>query len=231
MSGLVDLPSVRPSLEGQGTQRLDAQTDGVRLRLGIDEAGRGPLAGPVCAAAVVLPSQAAAWGLGDSKVLSAKRREALFKRIQTESLAHGLGWASVEEIDRLNILRATCLAMHRAVVSCLGTATLQGRAEDSIEIWVDGNQLPGRYLPAGDWPWPTQTLVQGDRQMLEISAASVLAKVARDAEMARLAEAFPGYGFERHNGYGTAEHLEALRTRGPSPAHRRSFGPVAQLSL
>lgn len=192
------------------------------VQVGVDEAGRGPLAGPVCAAAVILPPEAEGWGLRDSKRLSGRRREALSCLIQQKSLAWGMGWASATEIDELNILRATMRAMQRAVASCLA-----GRWAEA-SVWVDGNQLPSRYLSEGDWPWPTQTLVRGDQLMAEISAASILAKVARDAEMARLATCFPDYGFEQHSGYGTPQHLAVLERLGPCPAHRKSFSPVAE---
>ncbi len=185
--------------------------------IGVDEAGRGPLAGPVCAAAVALPRDVAGWGLADSKRLSASRREALERRIQSEARAWGVGWASVEEIDAHNILQASLMAMHRAVHACVQQL---GSVE---EVMVDGSVHPARHLKALEWPWPTQTLVGGDALLPEISAASILAKTARDREMARLDGLYPGYGFARHAGYPTAAHRTAIRALGPSPVHRTSF--------
>lgn len=175
---------------------------------GVDEAGRGCLAGPVVAAAVVLPPEARLDGLDDSKRLSAAQREALFERIHREALAVGLGQCSAEEIDRLNILQAALEAMRRAV---LDLALAPGF------LLVDGNHpLPGA-------PWPQQAIVKGDARSLSIAAASVVAKVARDREMVRLDAAFPHYGWAGHKGYPTATHYAALRAHGPSPHHRRSF--------
>ena len=185
--------------------------DGARVA-GVDEAGRGPLAGPVLAAAVILDPSRAITGLADSKRLSPKRRDTLAERIRNEALDWGVGRAEVEEIDRLNILQASLLAMRRAV------------AELSIPLdvaFVDGNTRP--LLPCA-----VVTIVGGDATVPAISAASILAKVARDADMARLATAHPEYGFERHKGYATAEHLRALRRYGPSDIHRRSFAPVSE---
>lgn len=185
---------------------------------GIDEVGRGPLAGPVIAAAVIidpatLPARLAD-ELNDSKKLSAKKREALAALV-LESCVHGFGEASVAEIDRLNILKATFLAMQRAV------AALGLPIDHAL---VDGNQVP----PLG---CPVQTVVGGDGISLSIAAASVIAKVRRDRLMAELATQFPGYGWEKNAGYGTAAHMEGLRTLGPTPHHRTSFAPIAQLSL
>ncbi|MEY2777653.1 MAG: hypothetical protein RLY30_1751 [Pseudomonadota bacterium] len=185
--------------------------------IGVDEAGRGPLAGPVCAAAVALPSHAGSWGLADSKALSARRREVLAARIREESRAWGLGWASVEEIDAHNILQASLIAMYRAVEACLAQL---GRVEP---IRVDGNIHPRQHLKSANWQWPTETLVGGDAVCAEISAASILAKTARDLEMRRLDALFPGYGLAQHAGYPTRAHREALRRLGPSPIHRKSF--------
>jgi ribonuclease HII len=180
---------------------------------GVDEAGRGPLAGPVYAAAVVLGDHHGIVGLADSKKLSARRRESLALQIK----AHAAGWsvasATVEEIDRLNILQATLLAMKRAV---------EGLALAPSEILVDGLFVPKVGSPA-------RAIVRGDGSVAEISAASILAKTARDAVMLELHEQFPRYGFDRHKGYPTAAHLAALHAHGVSIVHRRSFGPVRAL--
>lgn len=178
----------------------------------MDEVGRGPLAGPVVAAAVVL-SGAGPEGLRDSKKLTARRRQALAAQIKNSALSWSLGRAEVEEIDQLNILRASHLAMQRAVA---------GLSLSPDVVLVDGNLLPG-------FPIPAVAVVKGDDRVPAISAASILAKVARDEEMIALAEQHPGYGFERHMGYGTRAHLEALRALGPTPVHRRSFAPVRNL--
>lgn len=180
---------------------------------GVDEAGRGPLAGPVYAAAVILDGHRPIAGLADSKKLSARQRERLTLEIREKALAWSIASASVEEIDRLNILRATLLAMARAVASL---------ATPPREVLVDGNRLP-------ELPMPARAIVGGDATVAEISAASILAKTARDAEMLELHERYPGYGFDRHMGYGTAMHMEALRRLGPAPCHRRSFAPVRAL--
>ena len=180
------------------------------LLAGVDEAGRGPLAGPVSAAAVILHPDRPIAGIDDSKKLSPARRDALDLRIREESLAWSVAWASVEEIDRLNILRASLLAMQRAV-SALGV-----RPE---RILVDGNRCP-------DFGIEAEAVVGGDGLIPAIGAASILAKVARDRLMEDLDQAFPGYGFARHKGYPTSVHLEALRRLGPCPHHRTSVGPV-----
>ena len=177
---------------------------------GVDEAGRGPLAGPVVAGAVVLDPQHPIDGLKDSKRLSAKRRDELAALIHERAVAHALGRAEVAEIDQLNILQATLLAMRRAVAAL---------AVQPERVFVDGNRCP-------DLNVPTVAVVGGDALLAPISAGAILAKSARDAEMARLAADFPGYGFERHKGYGTQAHLEALRALGPCPIHRLSFAPV-----
>ncbi len=174
---------------------------------GIDEAGRGPLAGPVCAAAVILPEGLEIPGLNDSKKLTDKKRRELFPIIEEQALAYGIGWASQEEIDDINILQATFLAMSRAVEQ------LNIRPDLAL---VDGNRAPALDLPV-------ETVVKGDSLSASIAAASVLAKVSRDDVMLRMAEEYPGYGFEVHKGYGTKAHYEALRTFGPSPIHRRTF--------
>lgn len=181
---------------------------------GIDEAGRGPWAGPVYAAAVILCPRRPVDGLADSKALSAARREALAAEIRASARAWGLGIASVEEIDALNIRRATHLAMVRAVAAL---------AEAPVCALVDGNDAPGGL------PCPSETRIGGDASVPEISAASILAKTMRDAEMERLCALHPGYGFARHKGYGTRAHAEALGRLGPSPVHRRSFAPVRRL--
>lgn len=174
---------------------------------GIDEAGRGPLAGPVCAAAVILPERLDIPGLNDSKKLTDKKRRELFPIIKEQAVAFGLGWASQEEIDEINILQATFLAMSRAVEQ------LKIRPDLAL---VDGNRAPALDLPV-------ETVVKGDSLSASIAAASVLAKVSRDDVMLRMAEEYPGYGFEVHKGYGTKAHYEALRKFGPSPIHRRTF--------
>jgi ribonuclease HII len=184
------------------------------LECGVDEVGRGPLAGPVVAAAVILdPAQPIA-GLADSKRLSERRREVLAEQIRARSLAWALGRAEVEEIDRLNILQASLLAMRRAV---LGLGVAPGMA------LVDGNRLPDGLPCAG------RAIVGGDASVACISAASILAKVARDQEMTMLDARYPGYGLAGHKGYPTKAHFEALQRLGVSPLHRRSFGPVRRL--
>jgi len=180
---------------------------------GVDEAGRGPLAGPVYAAAVILDPAKPIAGLKDSKLLSPSRREMLFELIHERAIAYSIASASVEEIDHLNILHATMLAMQRAVEG------LRVRAD---EAWIDGNRCPKLACRA-------RAFVQGDRLYPVISAASILAKTARDAEMLRMHERYPQYGFDRHKGYPTAEHLELLRQHGASAIHRRSFAPVRRI--
>ncbi|MBX9885035.1 MAG: ribonuclease HII [Novosphingobium sp.] len=189
------------------------------LIVGVDEAGRGPLAGPVVAAAVVLGQQAPS-GLADSKVLSAARRARLEPAIR-ESCHWALGMAEVEEIDRLNIFAATMLAMTRAVAAL---AAQLGKGTIGV-VLIDGNMTPaGR---CAEWVWPARAIVKGDASEPCISAASILAKEHRDRQMRAAAAEFPHYGWERNAGYGTAEHLAALRRHGASPHHRRSFAPVA----
>lgn len=189
---------------------------------GVDEAGRGPLAGPVVAAAVVLCKPKLA-GIADSKTLSANRRAQLELSIRHEC-AFGIGVVDVAEIDRINIFQATMLAMTQAVAHlCMAL----GR--DCCEVLVDGNLTPqGR---AAGWRWPARAIVGGDGKEQAIGAASILAKEYRDRIMCEAARDHPHYGWERNKGYGSPEHLEALRRHGPSPLHRRSFAPVAQLSL
>lgn len=180
---------------------------------GVDEAGRGPLAGPVFAAAVILDAGRPIEGLKDSKLLSERKREILAKAIFKRAYACSVAHATVEEIDRLNILRATLLAMQRAV-EALGVLP--------DEAWVDGNRCP-------ELPCPARAIVRGDRLHAAISAASILAKTARDAEMRRLHRRFPQYCLDRHKGYPTPEHLALLERFGPSEIHRRSFAPVRRV--
>ena len=189
-----------------------------RVVIGVDEAGRGPLAGPVVAAACVLGPDAPA-GLDDSKKLSAKRRAVLEPQIKA-SCQWALGVVEAEEIDRINIFAATMLAMTRAVAAL---------ALEPDEVLIDGNMTPAGRHP--DWCWPARAIVGGDALEPCISAASILAKEHRDRLMREYALAHPHYGWETNMGYGTAEHLAALREHGPSPLHRRSFAPVAQLVL
>ena len=177
---------------------------------GVDEAGRGPWAGPVCAGAVILDPDRPLEGLTDSKKLTEKRRYALEPLIRAHALAWAIGWASVEEIDRLNIRQANHLAMRRAVAAL-------GLVPD--RVLVDGNDAP-------DFGRPARAIVRGDLTEPCISAASILAKCARDREMERLCALHPGYGFSAHKGYGTAAHAEALSRLGPCPVHRTSFAPV-----
>ena len=181
---------------------------------GVDEAGRGPLVGSVFAAAVVLPEEYDLPGLTDSKKLSERRRDELAVLIKQQALAWCVAAASVEEIDRLNILHATMLAMRRAV---------HGLERLPEKVWIDGNRVPP------DLGCKAEAVIKGDSKIIQISAASVLAKTARDAEMYALAERYPQYGFERHKGYGTTEHLAALQHHGALPEHRRSFAPVQEI--
>ena len=182
---------------------------------GVDEAGRGPLAGPVVAAAVILDPVRPILGLNDSKKLSAKRRIELAQEIRDKALAWSIAEASVEEIDRLNILQASLLAMQRAVA---------GVSPPPCRALIDGNKCPILDCPA-------EAIVGGDGKVAAIAAASILAKTARDAGMEALHVIYPMYGFDRHKGYPTAAHLAALRQYGLTPVHRRSFSPVAQLAL
>ncbi|MCD8505160.1 MAG: ribonuclease HII [Burkholderiaceae bacterium] len=180
------------------------------LIAGVDEAGRGPLAGDVYAAAVILDANAPIEGLTDSKKLSERQRNKLALLIREHALAWSIAKASVQEIDEYNILQATMLAMQRAV---------DGLSYSPTEVIVDGNRLPKLNLPA-------RAIVKGDLTEPAISAASILAKTARDASLAALHQQFPEYAFDQHKGYGTALHLARLRQYGPCPAHRRSFAPV-----
>ena len=181
--------------------------DGVKLICGVDEAGRGPLAGPVCAAAVILPPHVELPGLNDSKKMTDKRRRELFPLIKEKALAYGIAFASHEEIDKINILQATYLAMERAVAQLTLKPDL---------LLIDGNR-------AKDFGIPAQTVVKGDSLSASIAAASVLAKVTRDDWMLEAAKEHSEYDFEIHKGYGTKAHYEALRRYGPSPIHRMTF--------
>lgn len=192
------------------------QEAGCRFIVGIDEAGRGPLAGPVVAAALHLPASVSLSGLNDSKKLSERRREALFEEILSESaILFSVGIVEAEEIDRINILQATHLAMKKAV---------EGLSSVPDMCLIDG-------LPVRNFPFPQESIVKGDGKSLSIAAASIIAKVTRDRIMKKYAELYPQYGFEKHSGYGTRMHLEALKKYGPVPIHRRSFSPVAQATL
>ena len=182
------------------------------LVAGVDEVGRGPLAGDVVAAAVIL-AELPPEGVTDSKMLTPERREAVAERIRDEAVSWALGRATVAEIDELNILQASLLAMRRAVEALFIQPSL---------VLVDGNRLP-------KWPYEARAIVKGDLTEPSIGAASILAKVQRDAEMLALHEQYPEYGFDRHKGYPTKAHLAALETTGVSPVHRRSFGPVRRL--
>jgi ribonuclease HII len=184
-----------------------------RLICGVDEAGRGPIAGPVFAAAVLLDARRPIAGLRDSKQLSAARREVLAESIRSAARSWAVASASVEEIDRLNILQASLLAMRRAV---------ERLAVAPQEAWVDGNHCPTLACAV-------RAVVGGDRSVPQISAASILAKTARDAEMLRLHAAYPCYGLDRHKGYPTPEHLALLARHGASDIHRRTFAPVRQV--
>jgi len=188
---------------------------GATLIAGIDEAGRGPLAGPVVAAAVILDPSRPVAGLRDSKLLSARQRDRLAIEIRASALAWSVGEADVAEIDALNILQATMLAMRRA---------FEGLAIAPAEAWIDGNRCP-------ELSCAMRAIVKGDRDFAVISAASILAKTARDAMLDELDGRFPEYGFAHNRGYGTPGHLAALARHGPCPAHRRSFAPVAHSVL
>lgn len=180
---------------------------GIRNICGVDEAGRGPLAGPVCAAAVILPEHLELPGLNDSKKLTDKRRRELFPIIKEQAVAYGIGFASEQEIDELNILQATFLAMQRAIDQ------LHGKAEFAL---IDGNREK-------DFGLPVMTVVKGDSRSANIAAASILAKVTRDDLMLEMAEKYPEYAFEIHKGYGTKKHYEALTEHGMCPIHRKTF--------
>jgi ribonuclease HII len=198
------------------TLELALQARGHRRIAGVDEAGRGPLAGPVAAAAVILPRKFRCPGLNDSKKISAPNREQLYHRLTSDpKVCWTVATADREEIDRLNILRATHLAMRRAL--------------DALSPAPDHCLIDG--LPIRHFAWNHDAVVQGDSLSLSIAAASIIAKVTRDRIMRELDAEFPQFGFAQHNGYGTKMHLEALRTHGPCCHHRRTFQPVAQLAL
>lgn len=180
---------------------------GVSPLCGVDEAGRGPLAGPVCAAAVMLPRGLVIPGLNDSKKLSPKKRDALYDAIVEQAVSYGAAFATVEEIEKLNILEATFLAMNRAI---------EQLSEKPALALIDGNRNTGIHVSS-------QCVIGGDGKCAEIAAASILAKVTRDRYMLQMAEQYPQYGFEKHKGYGTAAHYAALREYGPCPIHRPSF--------
>lgn len=179
---------------------------------GVDEVGRGPLAGDVVAAAVILPPKHSIQGLADSKALTAHQRQSLYKEIIEQALDYSVARASVAEIDQYNILQSTMMAMRRAVM---------GLKIKPDFVAVDGNRLP-------KWEYPAEAVVKGDGRVEVISAASIIAKVVRDAEMIELEAKYPGYGFAKNKGYGTAQHLEALKRLGATPIHRRSFSPVSE---
>jgi ribonuclease HII len=198
------------SRKSSAPEQFSLRFDTPGLVAGVDEAGRGPLAGPVVAAAVILDDLHPIKGLRDSKQISARRREALYDEIRAKALCCCVAEATVAEIDEMNILQATLLAMRRAV---------EGLRLPPAKVLVDGNRLPILRVPA-------EAIVKGDSKVQAISAASILAKVHRDRLCAAMHEQFPAYGFAAHKGYPTPEHLEALRVHGAVPVHRRSFGPV-----
>ena len=185
----------------------EARSKGYTAICGVDEAGRGPLAGPVCAAAVILPEGHIIEGVNDSKKLSEKKREALFDVIIEEAVACSIAFGTVEEIERDNILRTTMNTMRRAV---------EGLKVPADYAMIDGNRLPALSIPA-------EYIIKGDAKSMSVAAASILAKVSRDRLMLQYAEEYPQYGFEQHKGYGTKLHVERLREFGPSPIHRLSF--------
>lgn len=195
------------SLENMWQIEDSFYAQGYQVICGVDEAGRGPLAGPVCAAAVILPKHLEIPGLTDSKKMTDKKRRELFPLIQEQAVAYGIGLASQEEIDEINILQATFLAMERAL------SQLNVRPD---MVLIDGNR-------EREFGVPVQTIIKGDSLSANIAAASILAKVTRDNLMMELALQYPQYGFEIHKGYGTKAHYEALRQYGASPIHRRSF--------
>ena len=202
---------MRPTQEFERVARLC----GYRRIAGIDEAGRGPLAGPVVAAAVVLQTRCRLLGINDSKQLSAKDREEVYAAILEQAVAVGIGSADVAEIDQLNILTATRLAMRRAIDQLTPPPDY---------LLIDAVVLPGLKVP-------TRPIIKGDSLSVSIAAASILAKVTRDRLMARYHETFPEYGFLSHKGYGTAEHLERLARHGPCSIHRRTFSPVQEVMI
>lgn len=202
--------SLKPAEPSAQPQQLDLLWTPAGLVAGVDEAGRGPLAGPVVAAAVILDDENPIQGLNDSKKLSAARREKLFDEIRAKALCCSIAEASVQEIDDINILQATMLAMRRAV---------DGLRLKPAQVLVDGNRIPVLQVPA-------EAIVKGDAKVASIAAASILAKVHRDRLCDQLHARHPAYGFATHKGYPTAEHLAALKVHGPCSDHRQSFGPV-----
>lgn len=185
----------------------NALSKGYKAVCGVDEAGRGPLAGPVCAAAVILPEGLIVDGVNDSKKLSEKKREALFDVIRDKALAYSIAYATVDEIEEINILNATMLAMKRAV---------EGLPVKADYAMIDGNKIPNLDIDA-------ECIVKGDAKSMSIACASILAKVSRDRLLYKYAEEYPMYGFDKHKGYGTAAHREAILEYGPCPYHRKSF--------
>jgi ribonuclease HII len=183
----------------------------IKTLAGVDEVGRGPLAGDVVTAAVILPAEHSIDGLADSKVLTAHQREVLYKEIVEQAICYSVARATVEEIDRYNILQSTMMAMRRAV---------NNLSVQPDYVAVDGNRLP-------KWEYPAEAVVKGDGRVEVISAASIIAKVVRDGEMVNFDNQYPGYGFSKNKGYGTAQHLEALKRLGATPIHRRTFSPVS----
>lgn len=184
-----------------------AYLNGYQNVCGVDEAGRGPLAGPVCAAAVILPKGMIIEGVNDSKKLSEKKREALFDVVKESAVAYNIAFATVEEIEEYNILNATMLAMKRAV---------EGLSVPADFAYIDGNRTPTLNIPA-------EYIIKGDARCMSVAAASILAKVARDRLMLQFADEYPQYFFEKHKGYGTKVHIDAIREFGPCPIHRPSF--------
>ncbi|MGB0458780.1 MAG: ribonuclease HII [Porticoccaceae bacterium] len=184
----------------------------IKQLAGVDEVGRGPLAGDVVTAAVILPTNHTIQGLADSKALSAHQREALYKEITEQAICLCVARASVAEIDQYNILQSTMMAMRRAVM---------GLSIQPDYVAVDGNRVP-------KWEYPSEAVVKGDGRVEVISAASIVAKVVRDREMVEFETMYPGYGFAKNKGYGTAQHMEALKRLGATPIHRRSFAPVSE---
>ena len=205
--------SKKTALQVLQAEQVALVWDAPGLMAGVDEAGRGPLAGPVVAAAVILDDQNPIKGLADSKTLTAARREKLYDEIRAKALCCSVAEASVAEIDDINILQATMLAMRRAV---------EGLRLKPVKVLVDGNRIPTLDVLA-------EAIVKGDSKVQAISAASILAKVTRDRWCAELHHKFPQYGFDQHKGYGTAQHLTALREYGACPEHRNTFAPVTQV--
>ena len=184
----------------------------IKYLAGVDEVGRGPLAGDVVTAAVILPAKHSIQGLADSKALTAHQRESLYKEIVEQALCYSVGRASVAEIDHYNILQSTMMAMRRAVI---------GLKIKPDFVAVDGNRVP-------QWEYPSEAVVKGDGRVEVISAASIIAKVVRDREMVAFEAKYPGYGFAKNKGYGTAQHMEALKRLGATAIHRQSFAPVSE---